>query len=148
VKTKRAKLLCIALTSLAVSYFISFAVLAYFGGYMTVASGQFRPFRLASGDTWVWQPRYGTFYRYRDPSGRDTHMADTVGYIYSPLICVIQHTARPSMRFVHADGSAAIPYPRIPTRSELHPRMQPVISDMERQFHISWEHPETWKQSK
>ncbi len=147
-KTKRGKFICIALTLLSVIYLVSFAALAYFGGYMTLASGQFRPFGFASADTWVWQPRYGTFYPFHHAGGQDAHMADAIGYFYSPLICATQHSIRPSMPFIHADGSGASPYPRFPSRAELHPLMQTVVSNIERDLHISWDHPETQAQTK
>jgi hypothetical protein len=77
-------------------YLASFVVFALFGGYMMLPSGYFRPFTLASADTFVWQPRFGTFYRFHTAMDEDEFQADRIGYLYAPLTVLLQHSIRPS----------------------------------------------------
>ena len=127
-----------------VLYVGSFAVLASCGGYLPLASGHFRPFQLAAGDRWIWQPRYGLFYSFRDAFGEDTHMADRLGYFYAPLICIHRWLFRPTIPFVNGDGSSIHPHPRFPTRREIHPLAQAAIFQAERDFQLDWDNPSTW----
>src|SRR5215208_5903102 len=112
---------------LCAAYLVSFAVLAWMGGYVMVPSGYFRPPWLAglsSTDTLVWQPRYGTFYLFHSAMDEDGYQADALGYFYSPLTVLVQRSIRPSVRFVLADGSTPSPRPALPRRRELHPNVQ------------------------
>jgi 4-amino-4-deoxy-L-arabinose transferase-like glycosyltransferase len=146
VKSKPRKLLLL-LGAFLVLYVASFAVLASRGGYLPVASGSFRPRYLgylASADTWIWQPRYGNFYPFRNASGQEIRMADSIGCFYTLLICVHQRIFRPSIPFLRADVSPIQPRPRFPTRREIHPIAQAFVAEAERDFHIMWDDPSTW----
>jgi len=138
---KHRRLFFVGIAVLATIYIGSFAVLAFFGGYMALPSGRFRPFGLASPDTLIWQPRYGMFYAYRDAGGDRSHVADALGYVYSPLICITQLFIRPSIRFLLGDGSRPVPRPPFPSRHEFHPEVQRVFARLDREHPISPEAP-------
>ena len=116
--------------------------LAYFGGYLPRKSGFFRPRFLGSlavEDSWVWQPRYGVFYRFRTAMNTDEYQADTLGYFYSPLIWLQQQFVRPTIRALQPDGSPVAFGTRKPPRNQLHPEMERALPEIEASYHITWE---------
>ena len=66
-------------------------------------------------------------------------MADTLGCIYSPLICLHQRLFRPSIRFILPDGSSVTPRPQTPARTELHPASLQVLEQMENKYHFNYD---------
>jgi hypothetical protein len=112
---------------LLAAYVASFAFLACRGGYTFVPSGSYRPMTLASPDTFVWQPLHGTFYRFHDASDHDLYRADTLGYLYSPLILVAQRI-RPSVTVFDPDGSSH-PFPPM---SQWHPSFREAVESLDR----------------
>lgn len=104
-------------------YVISFGVLAKFGGYRLLPSGNYRPLMgLMEPDTWIWQPAYGTFFSYTTASGNNSIMADKMGYLYAPFILATQSLMRPphAIQELSAEGyleGKAF----IPPLEELHP---------------------------
>ena len=121
-------------------YVVSFVPLAWFGGYLPRAS---RHFRIAPGlafeDSWVWQPRYGMFYRFQPAGGGEEYRADALGWIYSPLILLQQQCLHPTIRIVQSDGSRVASGPRKPLRTQLHPEVLRILPKIESDFHSTYE---------
>ena len=139
-KPQTKKRLLIATSVTAAIYLLSYAALAYGGGYLFVRSGHFRPLNgLAMMDTLVWQPRVGIFFPFRTISGKDTYQKDFIGALYSPLILFQQMTVTPSIRTVEPDGSRSTLRQTLPTRQKLHPSTQQELPEMEHSLGITWE---------
>ena len=140
--TTKNNTLWFIIASLVTLYVLSFIPLAYSGGYLPRSSGFFRPRIggfLAFEDSWVWQPRYGMFYRFHTATDTDTYHADALGYFYSPLIWLQQQFVRPIIRSVQPDGSPVTLSTRKPPRGQLHPEMRRALPQIEADFHLTSE---------
>lgn len=110
---------------LALAYVVTFAINAIYGGYLLMPSGNYRPIaNLAQANTWVWQPGYGTFHLFRTASGPKGVIADIPGYIYSPLILLLQNLLKPSA-LAYSEG---MPFYR-PPLEQIHPTYRMIFSE-------------------
>ncbi len=118
-----------ALAGLVFLYLLTFTLNAFFGGYTLLPSGKYRPLTgLAQGDTWVWQPRYGTFHFYLAATGKRSTIADPLGYFYAPAILLVQRWVKPSASTGMAEGK---PYYQ-PPPEQIHPVIQKMFDEMDR----------------
>lgn len=105
--TLRSKAFINLIALILLLYVGSFIVLATFGGYTLLPSGKYRPVAgLANADTWVWQPRYGTFHFYLNAAGKEGIIATNLGYLYSPLILATQKILKPPVSMIVENGSS------------------------------------------
>ena len=132
VKTRLKKFWRWVVLSIATAYFLSFGILAHYGGYIMVPSGRtITPAGYAINDTMLWQPRFGTYIRGR------IHEDDLLGCFYSPLIRLHQHFIRPTIFLTEPDSKGR--QSRLPSRAELHPQMHQSLDQIEATLHMTYE---------
>jgi hypothetical protein len=79
------------------AYIGSYVVLSGGGEYRASQTGTLRYLGgLSVTDAYHWQPRFMSWERFRDVSGKDTSRGDLLGYFYSPLIRVDRAWRHPS----------------------------------------------------
>jgi len=88
---------------LLAAYVLAYAVLSITGGWVVSESGEHR-IVTAVADQFEWQPRYGSCQRFRSVSGDYTLRADTLGYVFAPLILLDQRFIHRTISFFGADG--------------------------------------------
>jgi hypothetical protein len=106
---------------LLAAYVLAYGVLSATGGWVVSESGEHR-IVMAVADQFEWQPRYGSCQRFRSASGDYTLRADTLGYVFVPLILLDQRFIHRTILFFGADGPLdPVPAPPLaqyhPTRS-------------------------------
>lgn len=117
-----------AVAGLVLLYLATFGLNAFFGGYTLLPSGKYRPLSgLALGDTWVWQPRYGTFHFFLAATGKRSTIADPPGYFYAPAILLVQRWVKPSASTGMAEGGPSYQ----PPPEQIHPVLQALFDEMD-----------------
>jgi hypothetical protein len=104
-------------------YLVSYAILSFMGGWMVTESGRWRPSGLAEIDSIQWQPRFGFCQRFIWSGGRPGIRADTLGYIYCPLILIDQARIHPTIPLwrLPGDPDSGFDSSRVPPITQWHP---------------------------
>jgi hypothetical protein len=86
-------------------YVVVYVALSRNGGYVLTQSGQVRyVMGLAMADVCEWQPRFGFCQRFRQVDGSSTLRADSIGYVFAPLILFDQRFVHRTVRLIDLGG--------------------------------------------
>lgn len=115
------RIACIILLLPTCLYVCSYAILSMGGGYVVCESGENRPAYLAAADCFVWFPRHGLGYRFRQTGGNYIwrHL-DSVGALYLPLMVIDRTLIHRTIWFIKPHGTLEEPLPH-PSYEQYHP---------------------------